>query len=71
MLNHAIKAFQDHVAGLPASERKPSVEVLKQYFNAKQISALWMRLSVSRNKQELTVKKAWEGLCKLSTNSKA
>ena len=66
-LNKSIDKFQAYVSALPVADRKPSVEVLNLLFTKRQISALWMRMSDSRTRADLTVRKAWEALCKMST----
>ena len=50
---------------------KPDMSLLSQFFDSKDMSALWMRLKADRQKSDLTVIEAWEALKKLKGTNKA
>ena len=68
-LNLAVDKIQEKVAKLPTGERKPDLALLKSSSTPGQLSALWMRLSDARGREDISVRKAWDMLCEMSSGS--
>ena len=69
-LNVQIDKLKAHLKTLPKEQQqKPDPSMLKKFFDANQMSALWDRLKQHRSKATMSVKQAWESLSELKTGS--
>ena len=59
-LDTAISKFLKEVEDKKITE--PNKELLKKYFNANELQALWKRLEKARGSQPATIQEAWAGL---------
>ena len=62
-LNKKIANFRAKVMAMPPAQRKPNLQLLKESFLPKELSALWMRLSAARGREDISIRKAWDALC--------